>query len=355
MRKKLMPFFLLSLFILTMGSCQKQNENSANQTQIITDMAGRDVTVPLQIDKVFSTNPIGTIFMYTIAPEKIVAWNYALNDVEKEYVLSSYQNLPIYGRDDGVNYEAVLASNADIILVYFQTVNDKLFSDIAYLEETLHLPIIAIKGGLADAHETYEFLGRLLGMEDEGNKRAEYIQNLFTAANNMNVENPITLYYGDGQLSLETTAVNSASAQELVFAKVNNVADVNLESESRVLISTEQILAWNPEIVILNGDPSKNFSQDTAVADFMANPLYQNIEAVKNGKVYGVPKTPFSWVGRPIGPNRLIGIQWISSLAYPELQEKNLDDTVKEFYRLFYHIDLTDEDMQKIYKANNTL
>ncbi len=344
MKKILLAALLICLCVVVFAS-GKTEASTIESSRIIEDMAGRSVVVPTKIDSVFSTNPIGTIFLYTLAPEKMVAWNFKPNDAELEFIAKEQQSLPAFGQDSRVNYEAVLTANPDVVLVYFQNVNDKLFSDIEALEKALSKPVVAIKGQLVDADETYEFLGNLLGVEKEAKKRAEYVRGIFEN-NNVNA-NKVSVYFGDGIVSLDTIPKGSPSSQELDLAGVVNVADVTFGSQSRVSISPEQIIAWNPDIVLVNGEPKENVSQNAAVEDFVTNPMYKDLKAVQEGRVYGVPKTPFSWVGRPIGVNRLIGVQWIEHLAYGT-SDKDFIKTVKEFYELFYHVKLTDENIEKL-------
>ncbi len=68
-------------------------------------MAGRKVTVPTaeNIESVFSAGPVAAIFLYMVVPDKLLGWNYELNDVEKSIILDKYQDLPNFGMGDAVN------------------------------------------------------------------------------------------------------------------------------------------------------------------------------------------------------------------------------------------------------------
>ena len=69
---------------------------------------------------------------------------------------------------------------------------------------------------------------------------------------------------------------------------------------------------------------------------------------MQEGKVYGTPNAPFSWVDRPNGPNRLIGMRWFSALIYPEYVQCDLETEIREFFQLFYHVDLTEEQYENL-------
>ena len=74
-----------------------QEETSASGEREITDMAGRTMTVPAEIDSVFSTGPVAAIYLYTLVPDKLLGWNYELNDIEKSIILEQYHDLPNFG------------------------------------------------------------------------------------------------------------------------------------------------------------------------------------------------------------------------------------------------------------------
>ena len=105
-------------------------EQETAETREITDMAGRKVTVPAaeNIESVFSAGPVAAIFLYMVAPDKLLGWNYELNDVEKSIILDKYQDLPNFGMGDAVNYEAVIAANPTIA-INSGKINDAMVSD----------------------------------------------------------------------------------------------------------------------------------------------------------------------------------------------------------------------------------
>lgn len=320
------------------------------ETREITDMAGRTMTIPTEIDSVFSTGPVAAISLYTIAPDRLLGWNYELNDIEKSIILDEYETLPNFGMGDSVNYEAVIEANPTIAL-NVGTINDAMISDCDDLSEKLGVPVIAVDGDLESAPEAYRFLGDLFGVEDDAEKLAAYAEETFDDIANMNVpeEEKVRIYYGNGEDSLETAPAGSSHADIIDMVNAVNVADLELGDGSRVQISAEQLLAWDPDVIIVNGEPKSNMSGNSAAEAILNNPDYASLKAVQNQQVYGTPNAPFSWVDRPPGPNRIIGIRWLSGLIYPDYLNFDVDEEVKEFFSLFYHVDLTDEQLQNLY------
>ena len=338
----------------TQSAKQDATQETA-ETREITDMAGRKVTVPTaeNIESVFSASPVAAIFLYMVAPDKLLGWNYELNDVEKSIILDKYQDLPNFGMGDAVNYEAVIAANPTIA-INSGKINDAMVSDCDALSESLGIPVVAVDNELNNSAEAFRFMGELLGVEDHAEELAQYAEQLFTDINALSdipEEKKVSVYFGNGEDSLETAPRGSQHAQILDAINAVNVADLELGDGSRVQISAEQLLAWDPDVIVVNGEPKADKSGSSAAEDILSNPDYASLKAVQDQKVYGTPNAPFSWVDRPAGPNRLIGMRWFSALIYPEYIKCDINEEIHKFFDLFYHVDLSDEQLENVLKG----
>ena len=339
----------------TTQSEEQTETQETGETREITPMAGRKVTVPAaeDIESVFSTGPVAAIFMYMVAPDKLLGWNYELNDVEKSIILEKYHDLPNFGMGDAINYEAVIAANPTIALNCGK-INDAMVSDCDALSKSLGIPVIAVDNELNNSAEAFRFMGELLGVEDHAEELAEYSEKIFTdiaSLADIPEDEKVSVYFGNGDDSLETAPRGSQHAQILDAVNVTNVADLELGDGSRVQISAEQLLAWNPDVIVVNGEPKADKSGNSAAEDILSNPDYASLKAVQDNKVYGTPNAPFSWVDRPAGPNRLIGMRWLSAVVYPEYIKCDVNEEIREFFNLFYHVDLSDEQLENVLKG----
>lgn len=336
-------------------STEQDATQETAETREITDMAGRKVTVPTaeNIKSVFSTGPVAAIFLYMVVPDKLLGWNYELNDVEKSIILDKYQDLPNFGMGDAVNYEAVIAANPTIA-INSGKINDAMVSDCDALSESLGIPVVAVDNELNNSAEAFRFMGELLGVEDHAEELAQYAEQVFTDINALSdipEEKKVSVYFGNGEDSLETAPRGSQHAQILDVINAVNVADLELGDGSRVQISAEQLLAWDPDVIVVNGEPKADKSGSSAAEDILSNPDYASLKAVQDQKVYGTPNAPFSWVDRPAGPNRLIGMRWFSALIYPEYIKCDINEEIHKFFDLFYHVDLSDEQLENVLKG----
>ena len=336
-------------------SAEQDATQETAETREITDMAGRKVTVPTaeNIESVFSAGPVAAIFLYMVAPDKLLGWNYELNDVEKSIILDKYQDLPNFGMGDAVNYEAVIAANPTIA-INSGKINDAMVSDCDALSESLGIPVVAVDNELNNSAEAFRFMGELLGVEDHAEELAQYAEQVFTDINALSdipEEKKVSVYFGNGEDSLETAPRGSQHAQILDAINAVNVADLELGDGYRVQISAEQLLAWDPDVIVVNGEPKADKSGSSAAEDILSNPDYASLKAVQDQKVYGTPNAPFSWVDRPAGPNRLIGMRWFSALIYPEYIKCDINEEIHKFFDLFYHVDLSDEQLENVLKG----
>ncbi len=76
------------------------------------------------------------------------------------------------------------------------------------------------------------------------------------------------------------------------------------------------------------------------------------IPAVRNHKVHLTPGKPFNWFDRPPGVNRIVGIPWTAYILYPAIfSEAWFVKKAKAFYSLYYHYNLTDDELDSLLKG----
>jgi iron complex transport system substrate-binding protein len=121
---------------------------------------------------------------------------------------------------------------------------------------------------------------------------------------------------------------------------VHNVAADNLGPGGLVTISPEQLIAWQPDVII---------AVDQRFYDSVGgDPLWQQVKAVKDKRIYLAPGQPFGWVDEPPAASRLIGLFWLGKMLYPELFPEDLKAESKRFYALFYHQEPSDAQLETL-------
>ena len=111
-----------------------------------------------------------------------------------------------------------------------------------------------------------------------------------------------------------------------------NVA-AELEDTYWADVSYEQLLAWNPEVIIMASDAA--YSKDELLAD----PQLQQLDAVKNGRVYAMPSAFESW-DSPV-PSALVGSRWVASVLHgEEYAFEQFQADAADFYQQFYGVEI---------------
>jgi iron complex transport system substrate-binding protein len=121
------------------------------------------------------------------------------------------------------------------------------------------------------------------------------------------------------------------SSQDYRLSAVRNLA-ADDSGEWWRTVDVEQILAWNPEIIIIPA-----WADTVEPADFAANPLLASVDAVKNRRVYKVPVFNIS----PDYAEVYMTAEWIAAIAHPEAPGAPMRTSVADGYRTIYGVELT--------------
>lgn len=322
----------------------------AEGTRIITDSAGREVEIPSEITKIAPSGPLAQIVLYTVSPDKLAGLAADFSDEAKLYIDEKYWGLPkfgqFYGKNASLNMEALIAEAPDVIIDIGEA-KKTVKEDMDALQEQLNIPVIFVEATLPTMADAYELLGDITGEKEQAGKLADYCRAEIGKADRNAAAiadaDRKSVYFGLGDDGLHTNAKGSIHADVIDRIGAVNAADVEaVSSGGGSEVSFEQVLLWNPDLIIV--DSQKLY--DTLTAD----PMWQELDAVKNGKIFKIPTAPYSYMSSPPSVNRMIGIEWLGSLVYPEIYTSDIREEVKDFYQLFYHIDVTDEKLEAILK-----
>ena len=336
LRRIVLPIIVV-IIAFTAASCAPAE--TVIETVSITDMAGRQIEIPSNVESVFCADPMNAITLYTLAPDKLLGWCYPLSEAEAQYLLPEYRDLPVYGMKDNINIEAVIDAQPDIAILT-GTLDASLSAAADILQSRLGIPVVVLDSALTSAPSVYALLGTVTGVKAQAQVLAEYAQSTFDAIIDIPENARVSIYYANGIDSLNTSSKGSPASEIFDMVAADNVCDLPSDAGDRIQVTKEHIIAWNPTIIFVNGEPTENLLGSTAAQLMMVDAAYANVDAVANGNVLSIPKAPFAWLDRPRSVNRLIGIRWLGSLVYPR-QYNFSDDDIKEFYHLFYHLELT--------------
>jgi iron complex transport system substrate-binding protein len=313
---------------------------------VVVDDAGRSVEIPDRVDKVMAAGPPASVLLYALAPEKMAGWVRKPSAEDKAFLAAPYRDLPAHGRLTGrgstASLDTVLELKPDLI-IDVGTIDPTYVSLADRVQQQTGIPYILIGGAFGDTPATLRKVGAILGASDKAEELATYSETVFARVAPVLADVPQDkrprVYYGRGPDGLETGLAGSINMEVLAAVGAENVA-AEAGQGGRANVSIEQILRWNPEAIVTL-DP-------TFARSVLVDPLWTGVEAVRSGKVYRAPATPFGWFDAPPGVNRLMGVSWLVSVLYPDKTTGSLRDETRDFYRLFYHVDLTEAQLDTL-------
>ncbi len=338
--KKWLAMLLAVVMVLSLAACGAQSSPQTDDTtRVFTDSVGREVEVPAQIDKVALSGPMAQIVLFALCPDKLVGVSNAWSAEAEQYLGEDYFNLPeigqLYGGKGELNLETLLQSGAQIVIDVGEP-KGSIAEDLDALQEQTGIPFVHITATTETTGDAYRMLGDLLNMKDEAQTLAAYCEKIYdrTVSIAGSVEKANVLYV-TGDAGQNVIASGSYHA-EILDLLANNLAVVDDPSSKGTgnEVSMEQILTWDPDVVV--------FAPESIYATVQDDAAWQSVTAIKNGAYYEVPFGPYNWMGFPPSVQRYLGMMWLSKVLYPDATvQYDLFDDVHEYYELFYHCDLT--------------
>lgn len=322
------------------------------QARQIVDMAGRKVTVPDKITKVYASQPYTNVLLYMVAPDLMLGLQpgcLPFREQDKRFLRKDILSKPWIssqgpgGENAKRNMEAILAMKPDIALA---TGGKSMKMNPGRIEEEykrLKIPLVFVDVDKISGYPAaIDFMGRLLGRQTRAKQLKAWAMKTFADVDKMVKAIPVTkrvrVYYAESTDGLATEAERSFHADAIrmgggaIVHKGDIKTHVGMEK-----VSMEQVLLYNPEVII---------AQEPQFASFAyKDPRWKKIKAVANHRIYIVPRSPFDWIDRPPSVMRIIGVPWVAYMLYPRQYRADIRKQIKEFHSLFMGIQVTEADL----------
>jgi len=357
MNKKLaLHLAVVMLLSLVAGCAPAQSANApeaqeaapgpGGETVLFTDSCGRQVELPKHIARVAPSGSVAQMILYTLAPDTLVGWSSNPGGEIAAYLPEKYRSLPEFGQFYGgrgtLNMEALIAADPQVI-IDMGDMKSSHKEDMDDIQNRTGIPTVFIEANLSNFPEAYRTLGRLLGCEEQAETIARYIETTVSEvraiAATIPEEERVTVMFGTGESGLDCNARGSIHAD--VIDLVGGVNAVVVEEVSGKgggnTISLEQVMLFDPDVILFAaGGPYETVGDD---------PAWGAVRAIRENRFYEIPMGPYHWLASPPSVNRIVGIKWLAELLYPDYYDYDVEEETKTFYSLFWHYDLTDEEV----------
>ena len=282
--------------------------------------------------------------VYVIDKDALVAINSNLTNREKRFL--NLDNKPIiggfYGDGRIPNLEAILKLNPDLVILSetarkFEKLKETFASfkiPVLYLNPVTFKDYIASLKTLGEIFDKKERVDELIKYIEESlelsKKLQEYIEK--------NGLKKVKVYLASDINGLSTECDASPNSEGINLAGAINVH--KCDDFRKVNVSFEQILTYDPDIILV--------SEPKFYTQIYDSKMWSVLRAVKEKRVYQIPNSPQSFVARPPTFMWFLGLRWLIDICYKEAFELDMIEESKKFYKLFFDINLSTSDIEKI-------
>lgn len=331
MRKKIcfiLNHLVLFVLLFLCFNCAQQ-ENSSIQ---INDYFGRSVSLNKPAERIIPTYYTEAEILCALgAKNRIVGIGFIHKDAKspQSYILAKYMpeiyTLPQIGRGRELNIETIISLKPDLVICENQ-------QEVVQHLESLGIKTIAIfPQKINDVFTEIKILGNLINHQTQAGKLINFLkqntEKIRERTANLPESSLPTVYYVRSDLL--TTVSDEGHNEIFRISGGRNVVKSSFSPYS-VNISLENLLQWNPDIIIIRD------RSPLTVDDILQDSRLANIAAVKQKKVF---KEHDGWIEYRI--ESVLGIIEKAKWFHPELFQdvsaeeefKKLEGLIIEFNR----------------------
>jgi len=346
--KKQISLLMVLVFLFSFASCGKAPEGTETSDAhiVFTDDCGRDVDLPRDIRRIAATGPLSQILLYTIAPEALVGLAAKWSSSAEGIIPENYHALPYFGQlynTANLNVEELALADPQVIIDIGRTMSTS-EEDMETLQQQTGIPTIFLSASDEALPGTYRALGQLLGKQEEAEALASFCERVYSRTLSILEQvgdNKVTALYIKGEQGTSVLAKGSPHAQTLDLLTENlAVVDSPSSKGSGNEVTMEQIALWDPELILFDADSIYDTVNQQAT--------WNTLSAIQNRNYLEVPESPWNWMGTPSASQRYLGMIWLTALLYPQYCDYDPEAEIMEFYELFYHCTLTQQQYDEI-------
>jgi iron complex transport system substrate-binding protein len=365
MRRYILVVLVLTILILTPGCVNHSDPANKlspgnNQTwkvsddntsvRILTDMSGLQVKIPRDPQRVaVFSGPITQIPYILGVQNRIVATTPAMKQSPLiGQIDPAIKNLSdIRGATGEVDYEILKIIGADLVIC--PPLDGQL------IRKRTSIPVVVVTTTQGDSFEQIvnqiRFVGTVFNRTEEPERYEEFLgsMNRLVSERTRSIpdENRMRVFCGYDPTHLITYGNDTFLQERITLAGCRNAATLNQAegsgagkiTPSQSEVTLEQVLAWNPDVIIIDSGSPDEIYRDARWAP---------VSAVKNHRVYRQPQGIFKW-SRPNAESAVFYPVWLAKTVYPEkFSDIDLTELMKRYFTEFFQYHLTDDQVSAI-------
>lgn len=270
-------------------------------TYIFVDSLGREVEVPKHPERIISMSPVVTETLYALEVEDRIVGVTDYCDYPEDA-----QDKPSIGGFTSPNLEVIIGLEPDLVI---WTVNDP--TVIESLEEYDITIVVLLVNDLEQAIERIEDIGDLVDAEDIANDISTVMiikMDWITSKTSTLTESQKLKCYFEVWSTPKVVGALSFLNDMMIKAGATNIfGDID---EEYATVSHEVVISENPEVIFITA-----MGRDYYQEDISERAGYQNVDAVKDDKIYVCDDNKFTRAG----PRIVDALEEMAHYLYPSL------------------------------------
>jgi len=267
MSKKIVSLFLALLMALSLSNAMAE---SAGLT--VTDMFGREVTLPEAATRIIAMEPSDCEILYALGCGDALVGRGMYCDYP-----ASVLDLPAVQSGENINLEEIFALNPQVVVL---TGMHHLEEQIALLEQNGVKVIGTDANSISEVYDSIRLLGTVMGKDAEAESIIADMKAAFDDIAAKSEKTDQTIYFEVMPLEWGLWSAGSGTfMQEL--AELCGMQNAFADIEGWKAISQEQVIERNPDYIVLVTGMG-----EAAVDEVMAREGWGDIKAIQNAKVY---------------------------------------------------------------------
>jgi len=315
--KKSLLFLVTALFVLIMAACgnnnetAKQEESTSSESESYTvQHAMGETPIPGKPERVVILTNEGTEALLALGVKPVGAVQSWLGDPWYDHIKDQMEGVEVVGLEHEVNVEKIAELQPDLII------GNKMRQEAIYEQLSQIAPTVFSETLRGEWQENFKLYAKALNMEEKGEEvLAEYNAHIEEVkeklGDKINQEVSVVRFMAGKTRIYYTDSFSGIILDQVGFKRAEHQADLFTEDNKMGLfaieVGKEQIPEMDGDVIFYftyapKGDPEALKTEE----EWTNDPLWKNLEAVKNGKVYKVDDAIWNTAGGVIAANLML-------------------------------------------------
>ncbi|MCS3900927.1 ABC transporter substrate-binding protein [Methanococcus voltae] len=354
--RKNLKTILLTMFlsvILAMSGCTTvQSDSNANNTVVnntgvdsstilLSDDLNNSLTINYPCKSVVSTYGMVPPIIYSLDAQDTIKAGKGIQGSD-EFLKILNPNFDNMAQVNTENVEEIKKTNPDVVFAPYWNEKSGIYTQLTSLD----VPVFFVD--IETVPNYYKLLSNMGKMFNKSEKAdylityyKEKVQFVKDTVEGTDKPKVLVLAHSAKKNSFWTPGGDFWGNEMVEIAGGESVSK-ELET-GKMPVNVEQIANWNPDKIIVI-TYSRDFTSIDAKNQLMNDEGWKEINAVKNGEVYGMPNDGDSW--DVLSPKFTLGLIWTAKVLHPEAMNISIKEEAIQQYIDVYN--MTPEQISKV-------